>query len=111
LSSKASTLTPVSMITVGLLILLIASLAVVQSREISISPASTDSTSLFEPKGGQSSLFAPPYCSTGQMCRVLDQVIALFRRLAVRFPVAAPGLARGIAQVQAAQARLPAFLN
>jgi hypothetical protein len=113
LDSRTGTLTPISLITVGLLLVLLASLAVVQSRGISTSPASSESPTLFEPKAGQISLFAPPYCSSGLVCRILDRVIAILRRVAARFPAAAPGLARAIAQIQAVQARLPAggFFN
>lgn len=108
MNARASALTPVSLIAVGILMVVLASLAVIQSRGISVSPASTDSSTLFEPKGGQISLFAPPYCNTGIVCRALDRVITVFRRLSARFPFLAPLFARVIARLQAIQARMPA---
>lgn len=108
MNSRASALAPVSLIAVGLLMVLLASLAVIQSRGISVSPASSDSSTFFEPKSGQMSLFAPPYCTSGPVCRALDRVIQVFRRLSARFPFLAPIFARVIARLQAIQARLAA---
>ncbi len=107
MTTRASALTPLSLIAVGMAFVLVATLAAIESREISVAPVrGTEAPTFFEPKTGQMSLFAPPYCTGGLLCRILDRVIRLLRRLIRRFPFLEPILSRQIARIQALQARL-----
>ena len=61
-SAKATVVAPTTMLAIGLIFILLASLAVVQTQSVTVSPVQSDLSSLFETKTGQLTLQAPPYC-------------------------------------------------
>ncbi len=114
--TKAGTLTPYSMMVIGLLLATVASLTVVQASAISAAPATTAITQL-EPRSGQLALHAPPYCTSGPFCagilaaiRALNRQIRFLARLQVRFPFLSDALAAVIAVLRGIQSRLIAFI-
>ncbi len=104
--TRAGRIGPYSMILLGVLVAILASLAVVQTRDITASPAGTE-TSQFEPKIGQLTLEAPPYC-TGGICARFNAVISLLTTLKARFPFLARVFDSLIATLVAIQIRLSA---
>ena len=72
------------MTTVGLVLILMATLAVVQTQSVTVSPVQADLSSLFEtaPKTGQLTLQAPPYCGPFDIfCFVIALIRAIFARV------------------------------
>ena len=61
-SARANVAAPFSMMVIGLVFILLATLAVVQTQSVTVSPVEADLSSLFETKTGQLTLQAPPYC-------------------------------------------------
>lgn len=87
-ATRAGRLGPSSLIVLGVLMAILASIAAVQTRGITASPGGAE-TSQFEPKVGQLSLEQPPYC-TGQACVQLNAAITLLTALRTRFAFLAP---------------------
>jgi hypothetical protein len=115
-NTRTGTVTPYSLIVIGLLVLTLASLTVVQAAGISASPASA-AVSQVETKSGQLSLHAPPYCRSGPFCagilaavRALNRQITFIARLQTRFPMLADALGAVIAVLRAIQSRLLTFI-
>jgi hypothetical protein len=113
---KAGSFTPYSMMVIGLLLAIVASLTVVQANTISARPATTGVTQL-TPKSGQLAVHAPPYCTSGPFCagilaaiRALNRQIEFLARLQVRFPFLADALAAVIAVLRGIQSRLITFI-
>jgi hypothetical protein len=74
------------MLAIGLLFILLASLAVVQTQSVTVSPVQTDLSSLFETKTGQMTLQAPPYCGRFDIfCFIIFILRTVFSRLAAIF--------------------------
>lgn len=110
-TSRAGTVAPYSMIVIGLVLAILASLAVVQSSGISVTQAAE--VEQLEPKIGQLALHAPPYCPPGAFCRGLNGAINrlnaqinFLMRLADRFPELAPVVERVITTLRGIQTRL-----
>lgn len=53
---------PFSMLALGLALIMLATFSVVQTERMTVSPVEMDLSSLFEPKTGQLTFEAPPYC-------------------------------------------------
>lgn len=110
-NTRAGTITPYSMIVIGLVLVTLAWLAMVQTQGISTSEPRATIGQQFEPKSGQLVLQAPPYCRAGCVgiiiaIRALNRQIALLVRLQLRFPVLANPLGRVIAILRGIQTRL-----
>ena len=77
---------PFSMLTIGLILILVATLTVVQSQSVTVSPVQADLNSLFEVKTGQLTLEAPPYCGPiGIFCFVVNLLRLIFNRILAVF--------------------------
>ena len=61
-ATKSHVAVPASMLALGLALLMLATLSVVQTERMTVSPVQMDLTTLFEPKTGQLTFEAPPYC-------------------------------------------------
>ena len=89
-SAKATV--PFSMMAIGLLFIILASLAVVQTQSVTVSPVQADLSSLFETKTGQLTLQAPPYCGRFDIfCFIIFILRTIFNRLAAFFGGFFPG--------------------
>lgn len=53
---------PMSMLALGLALIMVATFSVVQTERMTVSQVEMDLSSLFEPKTGQLTFEAPPYC-------------------------------------------------
>jgi hypothetical protein len=110
-NTRVGTLTPYSMIVIGLVLATLAALTVVQTRGISTSAPSAGISQQLEPKTGQLALHAPPYCR-GRCAgiivaiRALNRQINLMARLQVRFPQLASTFGLVISILRGIQNRL-----
>lgn len=113
MNARAGVLTPVSFVAIGLLLVIMASLAVFQTQGISVAPSGGDNGGLFEPKSGQISQFAPPYCNQSVFClrieAAIQRITALRAIFAVRFPFLVAVFTAIIARLQALQNRAVFF--
>lgn len=100
--TKATAAIPFSMTALGLILILLATFAVVQTQSVTVSPVEADLSSLFEPKVGQLTLQAPPYCGPFD---VFCFLILLFRLIFQRQFGLIPGFVIGFATSTAARAR------
>jgi hypothetical protein len=105
------------MIVIGVALSLFASLAVVQTRGLSVAPASVGVESR-EPKVGQLTFYAPPYCNANPFCAGLSVAIHRLNlqinfllRLAIRFPILAPVMSLVILILRVVQSRLIRIQN
>lgn len=81
--TSARATVPFSMMTIGLLFIILASLTVVQTQSVTVSPVEADLSSLFETKTGQLTLQAPPYCGRFDIfCFIIFILRTVFARLA-----------------------------
>jgi hypothetical protein len=102
--NKVAGFAPFTLLALGLLFVLLATLAVTQTSGISVSPGGGNQSG---PKLGQLTFNAPPYCTSGPLCVALDRVIHTLRRLATRFPNLGPIFNAIITRLQVIQTRLP----
>jgi hypothetical protein len=73
---------PASFLAIGLALILLATLSVVQTQRMTVSPVDMDLSSLFEPKMGQLTFEAPPYCGQFDIFCFIAQIFRLiFERL------------------------------
>lgn len=86
MTSAKATFAPFSMMVIGLVFILLATLAVVQTQSVTVSPVESDLSSLFETKTGQLTLQAPPYCGQFDVfCFVVFVLQRVLARLAEVF--------------------------
>lgn len=80
MNARAGTITPFSLMILGVLMVLLASLMVFQTQKVSTTPVEMDLTSLFEPKSGELVMDQAPYLGgiLGFIFRLLER---LFRSL------------------------------
>lgn len=76
MKAREGAIAPFSLMTVGLLMVLLASLLVFQSQQVSTTPADAGMTSIFEPKSGELILDQAPYVGG-----ILGFVFALINRI------------------------------
>lgn len=95
-SARATVAAPFSMMAIGLVFILLATLAVVQTQSVTVSPVEADLSSLFETKTGQLTLQAPPYCGRFDIfCFIIFILRTVFAKLAVLFGGIAGGFVPG----------------
>ncbi|MBW3591745.1 MAG: hypothetical protein KY393_07865, partial [Actinobacteria bacterium] len=76
MNAREGAVVPFSLMAVGLLMVLLASLLVFQSQQVSTTPAEVNMTSMFEPKSGELILDQAPYVGG-----ILGFVFALINRI------------------------------
>jgi hypothetical protein len=108
---------PYSMIVIGVTVAMLASLAVVETRGMSVAPAGAGIES-FEPRVGQLTYYAPPYCNADALClglniaiQRLNLQIGFLVELGVRFPRLAPVMSRVVRVLKAVQRTLIRIQN
>jgi hypothetical protein len=73
---------PASFLAIGLALILLATLSVVQTQRMTVAPVETDLSTLFEPKTGQLTFQAPPYCGQFDIFCFIAQIFRLiFERM------------------------------
>ncbi|MEX2551635.1 MAG: hypothetical protein WD627_01340 [Actinomycetota bacterium] len=110
-NTRVGTLTPYSMIVIGVILATLAALTVVQTQGISTSAPAAGITQQFEPKTGQLVLQAPPYCRgncAGILIaiRALNRTINFLAQLQLRFSILVRPLGFVISILRGVQFRL-----